>query len=572
MYKIRIYRIRMMITNGYLAHKWKHGKLMLLTSATNHLAHSYDFTYDGLHRMTDAVYDDASGGRNRYNETVSYNANSSALTIKRNGRNDAGNYTAIDNLTLMYRGNRLLKVTDKGDACTATGATDFNDGASITVEYTYDACGARTSDANKGIASIRYSYWGTPELIQFTNGSQTRYVYDASGVKQKRIHITAVDNIVVPLKTVMELSDDQILTSDTTEYSGNLVFENGRLDKVLFSSGYVSCNDNAANRFTFHYFVKDHLGNNRAVVNENGAIEQTTHYYPFGNSIADIGTNTSIQQYKYNGKELDRMHGLDWYDYGARNYDPVILQWDRPDPLADKYYPVSPYVYCVDNPVRFIDIDGMDWYQSETSLYYTWFPGSGFRNGYRHIGGKGSVLGEFEGIIDGLLQDTYGRGSLYSNGFTFDITPNDKGALVGSKERDYSLFDEFANGTGPDVSVFLSDHPYTKDLRKNPKISEAQLSIKAGKSDVPGQYTEGKKDWGLLDVITSFSVAEQFVGSYRFDIFTSKDGKHFNNVVSDSKSLSSLLYHLYPPQWNIDRRKQKELGNTYQFYIWKSKK
>ena len=222
-YNIRIHRIRMMITNGHLAHKWKHGKLMLLTSADDHAARRYDFTYDGLNRMTDAVYDDAAGGRNHYNETVSYNANGSALTIKRNGRNDAGNYTAIDNLTLMYRGNRLLKVTDKGDACTATGTTDFNDGANITVEYTYDACGARTSDANKGIAGIQYSYWGTPELIQFTNGSQIRYVYDASGVKLKRIYITAVDNIVVPLKTVMELSDDQILTGGT-DNCHNVIF------------------------------------------------------------------------------------------------------------------------------------------------------------------------------------------------------------------------------------------------------------------------------------------------------------------------------------------------------------
>ncbi|MDE6151470.1 MAG: RHS repeat-associated core domain-containing protein, partial [Prevotella sp.] len=151
----------------------------------------WKYAYDGLNRMTDAVYDDAGGGKDRYNETVSYNANGSALTIKRNGRNDAGKYTAIDDLILWYRGNRLLKVSDKGDACTATGATDFYDGADTSVEYTYDACGARTSDANKGIAGIQYSYWGTPEIIQFTNGSQTRYVYDANGVKLKRIHITA---------------------------------------------------------------------------------------------------------------------------------------------------------------------------------------------------------------------------------------------------------------------------------------------------------------------------------------------------------------------------------------------
>ena len=140
------------------------------------------------------------------------------------------------------RGNRLLKVTDKGDACTVTGATDFNDGANIAVEYTYDACGARTSDANKGIAGIQYSYWGTPELIQFTNGSQTRCVYDASGVKQKRIHITAVNNIVVPLKTVMELSDDQILASDTDiRHNGIWIEENKKNWGTLinFISGKV---------------------------------------------------------------------------------------------------------------------------------------------------------------------------------------------------------------------------------------------------------------------------------------------------------------------------------------------
>ena len=157
-----------------------------------------------------------------------------------------------------------------------------------------------------------------------------------------------------------DLTEGEILYKDSTDYHDALIMENGRLDKVLFSSGYVFCNDNAANRFTFHYFVKDHLGNNRAVVNENGAIEQTMHYYPFGNSIADIGTNASIQQYKYNGKELDRMHGLDWYDYGARYYDPAILQWDRPDLLAEKYYPVSPYVYCMDNSVNNIDPDGKE--------------------------------------------------------------------------------------------------------------------------------------------------------------------------------------------------------------------
>ena len=69
-------------------------------------------------------------------------------------------------------------------------------------------------------------------------------------------------------------------------------------------------------------------------------------------------TNASLQPFKYNGKELDMMHGLNTYDYGARQYNPVTLRWDRIDPLCEKYYSISPYAYCANNPVNRIDPDG----------------------------------------------------------------------------------------------------------------------------------------------------------------------------------------------------------------------
>ena len=62
------------------------------------------------------------------------------------------------------------------------------------------------------------------------------------------------------------------------------------------------------------------------------------------------------------------MHGLNTYDYGARQYNPVTARWDRMDPLCEKYYGVSPYVYCHDNPVNRIDPDGKTDFRSETGV------------------------------------------------------------------------------------------------------------------------------------------------------------------------------------------------------------
>ena len=68
----------------------------------------------------------------------------------------------------------------------------------------------------------------------------------------------------------------------------------------------------------------------------------------------------SLQPYKYNGKELDLMHGLNTYDYGARQYDPILVRWDRVDPLCEKKPWQSPYIYGKNNPLRYIDPDGKD--------------------------------------------------------------------------------------------------------------------------------------------------------------------------------------------------------------------
>ena len=157
-----------------------------------------------------------------------------------------------------------------------------------------------------------------------------------------------------------------IQQKDSTDYllGGCLVMKNGRIDKYQFEEGYcLTRKAGDKDYFTFCYYDKDHLGNIRQVTQDyngisNGKVIQTMNYYPFGAEFCDNRAKSFVQNHKYNGKEFDHMHGLNTYDYGARQYNPVTARWDRMDPLSEKYYSTSPYAYCLNNPINAIDPDG----------------------------------------------------------------------------------------------------------------------------------------------------------------------------------------------------------------------
>ena len=132
---------------------------------------------------------------------------------------------------------------------------------------------------------------------------------------------------------------------------------------MLSNGRYVLLNQDST--LTWCSVEKDHLGSNRVVREETSGINrvQINHYYPFGNTFGEYNhcdENTDLQRYKFNGKELDLVHGLRLYDYGARMYDQILGCWTSVDPMAEKYYHISPYVFCLDNPVRMVDRDGKD--------------------------------------------------------------------------------------------------------------------------------------------------------------------------------------------------------------------
>ena len=177
-------------------------------------------------------------------------------------------------------------------------------------------------------------------------------------------------NITVPIGTVRELAPSEILAADSTDYllGGSLTMRNGSIDKYQFDEGYCQAAKYAGNAgqdsFTFFYYDRDHLGSVRQVVkadrNTNGTVVQRMEYYPSGTQLCDGRTDSDKQSRRYNGKELDRMHGLNTYDYSARQYNPVTARWDRMDPLCENYYGVSPYAYCGNNPVNAVDPDGRE--------------------------------------------------------------------------------------------------------------------------------------------------------------------------------------------------------------------
>jgi len=108
----------------------------------------------------------------------------------------------------------------------------------------------------------------------------------------------------------------------------------------------------------WNYYIRDHLGNTRVVLDENGNVKEYYDYEPFGLSLRENITGNEQARYKFTGKELDDRNGLNWYDFGARYYDPAIGRFLSPDRFAEKYPSLSPYQYAANNPLKFIDVNG----------------------------------------------------------------------------------------------------------------------------------------------------------------------------------------------------------------------
>ena len=323
----------------------------------DNVAKGYGYDYDHLNRLIYASHLKESIRTignitfSRYNrdgqfaENLTYDKNGNIQTLKRYGKEEAGQPIDMDELSYTYQGNLLMSVTD------ATNSPDgFYDGNTTGNDYSYDTFGNLKTDKNKNITAIAYNHLNLPTMITFAGGT-INYTYDAAGTRI--------------MKTVTPAGG----STQTTDYLGGFQYLNNVLQFFPHPEGYVKHENNT---YLYVYQYKDHLGNVRlsyADCNGDGRVTPTeiieeNNYYPFGllhqgyNDIAGSCGNEQAQQYKYNGKELEQSFGLNIYEMDLRQYDPATGRWTVMDPIVHHEY--SPYSAFDNNPVYWSDPSGAD--------------------------------------------------------------------------------------------------------------------------------------------------------------------------------------------------------------------
>ena len=311
-YSLRYYDPRYNEQRSYTGNvsewEWRH---------QNDVQQTYTFTYDSFGRMIDNRHYHGTMLRDGYAErNITYDFNGNIKTLKRYTTGNSG----VD-FAYTYEGGRLKSVQGK--------------------EYIYDHCG---NVAHEGLEDldITYNFLNLPwQIIRNRTKERIIYSYSADGKK-----VLSVDP-----------------NGHGLFYVGSLVYNHldwytPELESAPFSGGRIEVSEGQNGKvYTPYYYVTDHLGSVRAVVADSEVVDKCD-YYPFGKKWITPESGAPRSRYCYNGKEQQwaGMSGL--LDYGWRFYNPNIARWLSIDPMANLYHSITPYAYCVNNPIKYIDPDG----------------------------------------------------------------------------------------------------------------------------------------------------------------------------------------------------------------------
>jgi RHS repeat-associated protein len=223
-------------------------------------AQAYGYSYDKAGRLTNAEYrryeppigaSPAGWYKTSADYTVSnltYDLGGNLMSMDQKGVKPGVGIVDMDKLSYSYQdneqSNKLSKVTDN---TTFPDLGDFNNTNGSNADYSYDANGHLIADDNKGISYVTYTHFNKPAVVTLTGGKSIHYSYDAAGTK------------------VQELIKESGQPDVRTDYIGNYVYKGDQLQYALTAEGRSIYNKDSV-KFKEEYFVKDHLGNVRSVV------------------------------------------------------------------------------------------------------------------------------------------------------------------------------------------------------------------------------------------------------------------------------------------------------------------
>ena len=379
--------------------EWNHG----VGTETN----AWSLSYDGVGRLTDAQRFVGGVQTNSFSErSITYDRNSNALTLTRYGENAA---TPDEILAYSYNGNLLRNISNSG---TSGGGGSF----------THDTNGSLTRD---GLSTLDIDYNDRNLTSRISSGGATlaEYEYLADGTK-----LRALDG-----------------GGNGYQYRGSLIYtqtagQTGSpaitLDCAVTSAGRIVRENTADGSSTYkvQHYLRDHLGSVRAVIDgDTGTVIEASDYYPFGKriqvtapvsepvegsqhaaepAVAPVATATSEastsspNRWHFSGKESQSFlyANIPLLDFGARMYNPTIARWTTSDPMSEKYYGISPYVYCLGNPISIIDPNGMDIWTMDEKGNVVWVKESDDHRLY-YVNNDGLLSDDYVSVSDRSILD-----------------------------------------------------------------------------------------------------------------------------------------------------------------------
>ena len=379
--------------------EWNHGA----GAETN----AWSLSYDGVGRLTDARRFVSGVQTNSFSErSITYDRNSNALTLTRYGGNAA---TPEERLAYSYDGNLLSGISNTG----ASGGGG---------QYTHDANGNMTHEGLSGL-DIVYNEQNLTRRISSGGTTLAEYEYLADGTK-----LRALDG-----------------GGNGYQYRGSLIYtqtagQTGSpaitLDCAVTSAGRIVRENTADGSSTYkvQHYLRDHLGSVRAVIDgDTGTVIEASDYYPFGKRIqvtapvsepvggsqyasepavapvapaTSVASTSSPNRWRFSGKEDQSFLGasIPLLDFGARMYNPAIARWTAADPLSEKYYGISPYVYCLGNPISIIDPNGMDIWTMDEKGNVVWVKESDDHRLY-YMNNDGLLSDDYVSVSDRSILD-----------------------------------------------------------------------------------------------------------------------------------------------------------------------